>query len=160
GLPKLIRKYACAIERCTQTGSRWVLRNRDEYRTYAQRRFGMRKTVIVVATAVLAVGSTSLSTSASAFGLVPLGGFGLIHPGFGLAHPGGGFGFAHPGEGYGLGHFDGSFGGHRFGGSPYHGGYGHGGEPFYRGYAYRAAPLYGGYDYGGQYYYGGQAYYG
>ena len=114
----------------------------------------MRKTMIVVAAAVLAVSSTSLSTSASAFGLVPLGGFGLIHPGFGLghlgglglvhpgpglAHPGGGFALAHPGEGYGLGHFDGSFGGHRFGGSPYHGGYDQGGETFYRGYAYRAA---------------------
>jgi hypothetical protein len=100
----------------------------------------MRKTMIVVAAAVLAVGSTSLSTSASAFRLVPLGGFGFIHPGFGfvLAQPRGGFAFAHPGEGYGLGHFDSSFGGHRFGGSPYHGGY----------------------DYGGQSYYGGQAYYG
>src|SRR5262245_26633842 len=78
----------------------------------------MRKTMIVVAAAVLAVGSTSLSTSASAFGLVPLGGFGLIHPGFGLGHlgglglvhpgpgfvlaqPRGGFAFAHPADGYG-----------------------------------------------------------
>ena len=93
----------------------------------------MRKTMIVVAAAVLAVGSTSLSTSASAFGLVPLGGFGLIHPGFalghlgglglvhpgpGLAHPGGGFAFARPGEGYGLGHFDGSFGGHALAARP------------------------------------------
>src|SRR5215471_18933782 len=119
GLPKLIRKYACAIERCIQTGSRWVLRNRDGCRTCPQRRFGMRKTMIVVAAAVLAVGSTSLSTSASAFGLLPLGGFGLIHPGFGLGHlgglglvhpgpgfvlaqPRGGFAFAHPGESYGI----------------------------------------------------------
>jgi hypothetical protein len=47
--------------------------------------FGMRKIMIVVATAVLAVGSTSLSTSASAFGLGHLGGFGLVHLGFGLA---------------------------------------------------------------------------
>jgi hypothetical protein len=45
----------------------------------------MHKIMIVVATAVLAVGSTSLSTSASAFGLGHLGGFGLVHPGFGLA---------------------------------------------------------------------------
>src|SRR5215469_16052433 len=113
----------------------------------------MRKTMIIVAAAILAVGSTSLSTSASAFGLGPLGGFGLIHPGFGLGHfgglglvhpgpgfvlaqPRGGFAFAHPGGGYGLGHFDGSFGGDRFGGLHYNGGYDHGGESFYRGYAY------------------------
>jgi hypothetical protein len=48
----------------------------------------MRKTMIVVATAALAVGSTSLSTSASAFGLGHLGGFSLGHPSFGLGHPG------------------------------------------------------------------------
>ena len=53
----------------------------------------MRKTMLVVATAVLAVGSTSLSTSASAFGLVHLSGLDLVHPHFGLAHPGG-FGLA------------------------------------------------------------------
>jgi hypothetical protein len=114
----------------------------------------MRKTMIVIATAVLAVGSTSLSTSASAFGLVHLGGLGLVHPGFGLIHPG--FGLARPGfgpgdigGGYGLGHLDGSFGDRRFGGGPYaHGGY--------HGYAYRAAPYYGGY-YGAQPY-GGYTY--
>ena len=102
----------------------------------------MGKTMIVVAAAVLAVGSTSLSTSASAFGLIPLGGFGLVHPGFA------------------LGHLDGSISGRRFGGGPSYGGYDHGGESFHRGYTYPATPLYGGYDYGGQSYYGGQAYYG
>jgi hypothetical protein len=118
----------------------------------------MRKTTIVIAAAVLAVGGTSLSTSASAFGLVHLGGLGLVHPGFGLARPG--FGLARPGfgpgrigGGYGLGHLDGSFGGRRFGGAPYYGGYARGG---YRGYGYRAVPLYGGY-YGVQPY-GGYTY--
>jgi hypothetical protein len=96
----------------------------------------MRKTVIVVATAVLAVGSTSLSTSASAFGLLPLGGLGLVHPGLGLAQPGfrlarPGFGPAHIGGGYGLGHLDGSISGRRFGGGPSYGGYTYGGQPYY-----------------------------
>jgi hypothetical protein len=110
----------------------------------------MRKIVIVVATAVLAVGSTSLSTSASAFGLIHLGGLGLVHPGFGFGRLGGlgplhpSFGLPHTDGGYGVGRLGGSFDGRRFGGSPYGGGYHHGGGPFYGGYAYRTAPLYGG----------------
>ena len=122
----------------------------------------MRKTMIVVATAALAVGSTSLSTSASAFGLVRLGGFGLVHPGFGVAHPGfglahPGFGPAHVGGGYGLGHLSGSLGGRRFGSWPSYGGYSYGGGPYYGGYAYGREPYYGDYANGGGPYYGDSA---
>ncbi|OKO85093.1 hypothetical protein AC630_06975 [Bradyrhizobium sp. AS23.2] len=110
--------------------------------------------MIVVATAVLTVGCTSLSTSASAFGLVHLGGFGLVHPGFGLVHPG--FGLAHTNGGYRLGQLRGSLGGRRVGGWLSHDRYAHGGGSFYRSYAYRSAPFYGGgYGYVGQPYYGG-----
>src|SRR5262249_4348812 len=117
-LPKLIRRYARAIERCTQTAHDGSSGIATDTGMCPQRSFGMRKTMIVVATAVLAVGGTSLSTSASAFGLLPLGGLGLvppgglglIHPGLGLPHPGGGFGLPHPGGGFGLPHPGGGYG--------------------------------------------------
>ena len=135
----------------------------------------MRKTMIVVATAALAIGSTSLPTPASAFGLLGhLGGFGLIHPGLavphlgGLGHPGfvghpgflghPGFGPAHIRGGYGLGHLDDGFGGRRAGGWPYRGGYARRDGSFYRGYAYGVAPLYGAFGYNAPSDYGGYTY--